>query len=101
MCRGMVWVSVLLGCESGEGELDSNSDLATLEASPLVRDLVRVHEEVFDQWVLFTLSEGDCEYPFLDGFGPEEIEIRSDAYPFPDIRGVLSMTVEVSLSPNG
>ena len=90
-------LALIIGCASqGVDDTATIAESSVLEASPLVQDLVRVHQEVFDQLVLFTISEADCEYPYFDGFGPEEFESTADAYPYPDIEGILSMTVEMN-----
>ena len=96
---GWIWLSfgVATGCAGtdGETEEDSSSD-ASQVADPLVRDLVRVHEEVFDQLVLFTISDSDCEYPFPDAYGPEEFVLNSDNWPYPEIDGTLSLNLEMA-----
>jgi hypothetical protein len=66
-----------------------------------VRDLVRVHQEVFDQLILFTLSEDDCEYPSVDDYGPQEFVLDADTYPYPDIEGVMTLGVEMASTTGG
>ena len=66
------------------------------EHARLVEDLVRVHQEVFDRLVLFSISEEDCEYPRLDTYGPADFIFRAEDYPYPAINGVLGFTATMT-----
>ena len=62
----------------------------------LIDDLVRTHQEVFDRFVLFTISGEDCEYPYPEQYGPAELTFQPDVYPYPDITGTFHFIAEMS-----
>jgi hypothetical protein len=93
------WAALLsatvLGCTGTDEETDSGQEeISTVD--PLVRDLVRVHQEVFGRLVLFTISEDDCEYSVPDTYGPEEFVLDAENWPYPEIEGTLSLSVEMA-----
>lgn len=91
-CLGMT----LMGCTSQVA--DTGDELKPDRVNRTVEDLVRLHQEVFDRLVLYTISEEDCEYPSFDEYGTESWVFTSDAYPFPDFNGTVSMEVEMQPS---
>ena len=103
LLMSLLMIPLALGCTGvvekpstdADADADTDADVDTEVHADTVEDLVRIHEEVFDQLVLFTISEGDCEYPFPDQYGPEEFTFTSDTYPFPAISGTLTMSVEM------
>ena len=86
-----------LGRDSGD-DGDTGYGLASGPHASVVTDVVRIHEELFDLYVLSTIEVGDpCEYPSsLDDYGPVEFTFTPDAYPYPDILGTVQMTMAMA-----
>lgn|GEM_PF-3954186 len=97
-----VSLGIALGCTPGSRSTGNDEDvefesIATpSDHLPLISDLVRTHQEVFDKFVLFTISTEDCEYPYLDTYGPDTLTFTANEYPYPNITGSFEFTVQMT-----